>query len=107
MRAEFIFAERRLAASAARVSLDADPVGRLDPSVELTVYQACAVAVRGAEQDDLAISLRRRDGDLLRLRLAGAQLPMRTLEPLRDRIAALGGTMETPVGSVVVEVPCA
>ena len=98
--------------SAATVSIDADPVGRVDPSVELTLYEACTVAARSPVQDRqqaegaLSVALRRHQ-DTLRLTLAGASLPMAGLEPLADRVAALGGRMETNAGSVVVEVPCA
>jgi signal transduction histidine kinase len=92
--------------SAGRISIDSDPVGRLDPSIELTIYEACAIATRGTGQDELSMSLRR-EGEGLRLHLAGAHLPLTALEPLRDRVAALGGTMVTTTGSTVMEVPCA
>jgi signal transduction histidine kinase len=91
---------------AADTRVDADPVGRLHASTELTLYQACAIAARDTGNSMLAISLRREDDDL-RLTLVGPRMPLTGLEPLRDRVAALGGTMESMAGSVVVEVPCA
>lgn len=92
-------------ASPVRTTVDATYAGGADPSVELTVYQACAVAVRAVTEPALSIELRDGD-DRLRLSVAGAQVPPEAERDLADRATALGGRMECRSGRLWLEVPC-
>jgi len=87
-------------------SVDARLPSRPHPSVELTVYHACAMAVRSASTGSLSIELGEHP-DRLRLTIDGTELHTASVRALSDRAAALGGTMETTAGKVSLEVPCA
>lgn len=87
-------------------SIDGQVPRRAAPSVELTIYQACALAVTGAREGPLSISITQHDGRL-QLSISGPDLPVTSIAALSDRATALGGTMVTMAGSWVLEVPCA
>lgn len=87
-------------------SIDAQVANRPHPSVALTVYQACALAIRNASNGGVSIGVCEHR-DRLRLTIQGAELPAASLGELSDRTAALGGTMESGAGWLMVEVPCA
>lgn len=94
-------------ASGARTTVDAHLPGRVSPSAELTVYEACALTLAAAGDTPVAIDVSRR-GDSLRLVLRGTELSDHPdLATVADRAVALGGTMVCMTGSMVLEVPCA
>ena len=89
-----------------RDAADLAVVVAVSPSAELTVYELCALAVAAAGDSPVAIDISPQ-ADTLRLVLRGTELTRTDIDTVANRAVALGGTLDSMTGSMVLEVPCA
>ena len=100
----FATALQELAEGAPGLALGDLPAERFDDAVETAAYFAVTEGLRLC--GSVAVSARRVDHKLV-LELAGRRRPEGSLLDLEDRVGALGGSVSTDDGHLVVELPCA
>jgi signal transduction histidine kinase len=88
------------------VTVDATAVPRWAAPVELTVYAAALRAVESAGASPVRVRLSH-DGATAFLDVRGAGLDETGARGLRDRVLALGGTMDVVDSTLRLELPCA
>lgn len=85
------------------LTIDAPPLARIEPAVELTAYLVVREALLHPGTATVRATLEHTDAALL-LELTGAEAYR--LDRVADRVAALGGTISRRADRVSMEVPC-